>query len=202
MPFRYYALHDKRLIQKIGDNKYSIACCDAESPVTVAFLGDGTGLGLHAEIAAQDIGDKVVTLTLQPLGQGRARFVDKDNKPLDAFRPLMWISLPRKPFSTGDDLEQQTVSTDSRFLPLQQSFDSLAPGGTAADRRSERGSRARSGRSRRGKERRSMTESVYTHQGLIAHSMVIDAALRLGCHAVQSQMSVGVGNCQAAIVRE
>ena len=126
-PFRYYALRDKRLMQKIGDNKFSIACCDTHDPVSVAFLARGSGLGLHTEFAVQDIRDKVVTLTLQPLGQARARFIDKDpkKKPLTAFRPLMWMSLPRKPFSTAADLEQQTVSPDSRFLPLQQSFDSI-----------------------------------------------------------------------------
>lgn len=127
-PFRYYALNLKRLIQKIGDNKFSIACCDTHSPVSVAFLAPDSGLGLHTEIAVQDISDKILTLTLQPLGQARARFVDKENKPLNAFRPLMWMSVPRNPLSTAEDLELQTVSDDGGFVPLQQPFDSIWTG--------------------------------------------------------------------------
>ena len=126
-PFRFYALHLNRQIQKIGDNKYSIACYDLHSPVSLAFLARGNGLGLHTEIAVKDVGDNVVTLTLQPLGQAKARFVGKDNKPLNAFRPLMWMSLPRKPFSTAADLEEQVVS-QSDYLPLQTSFDSIWTG--------------------------------------------------------------------------
>jgi beta-lactamase regulating signal transducer with metallopeptidase domain len=123
-PFRYYALKLKRLMKKIGDNKFSITCCDLQRPISLAFLARGSGLGLHTEIAAEDIGTEVVTLKLQPLGQAKARFVDKDNKPLNAFRPLTWMSLPRTPFSTAADLEQQTEAK-SQYISLQQPFDSV-----------------------------------------------------------------------------
>lgn len=124
-PFRYYALKLNRLIQKTGDNKFSIPCRDLKSPVSLAFLSADRTHGLHREIRAEEAGDKVVRLTLQPLGQAKVRFVDKDHKPLADFRPLLWMSIPRNPVSTATDLEQQTVTTDSRAYPLQQSFDSI-----------------------------------------------------------------------------
>jgi hypothetical protein len=127
-PFRYYALKLKRLMQKTGVNKFSIPCRDLQNPISLAFLARGSGLGLHTEIAPKDIGDEVVTLKLQRLDQAKARFVDKDHKPLNAFRPLMWMSLASKPLSTAADLEQQTVSSDSRFFALQTAYDSIWTG--------------------------------------------------------------------------
>jgi beta-lactamase regulating signal transducer with metallopeptidase domain len=105
-PFRQETTGGLSAIKKTGDGQFEIAHRDLDSPISVAFIQRKDSVGIAIEFTAERTGDEPVTVTLQPFGSATVRFVDAKRKPLTDFRPLVWMSLPKKPFSSALDLER------------------------------------------------------------------------------------------------
>lgn len=108
-------------IQKTGDAQFEIAH-RVEGPVSVMFFSPEHSAGAVAELARDDADDPV-TISLQPLGSATARFVGADGKALADYRPLVWMSLPKKPYSGAKDLERLAQKDADGMSPLQRAFD-------------------------------------------------------------------------------
>jgi serine/threonine protein kinase len=131
-PFKHPAADGYPLIKRVGNNRFAIRCYDQHSPVSLVFLDDTEGLGLHKEILCEDISAEVVKLQLQSLGEAKVKFVDSDHRPLGGLRPLCWMSVPRQPFSTAADLEElaspfkvHTRQGEVEKFGLKKQYDSI-----------------------------------------------------------------------------
>src|SRR5262249_2886318 len=89
----------------VTKGRFELAVRNPDAPVCAAFLDAEKGLGAVAVFTARAAGKGAVTVRLSPCGSASARFVDARGKPLSGYRPLLWLSLPAKPYSHAADLE-------------------------------------------------------------------------------------------------
>jgi protocatechuate 3,4-dioxygenase beta subunit len=91
---------------EVTNGKFALPLRNLETPLCVAFLNPEKNLGALTVFEPKQAGKDPVTVRLQPCGSATARFVDKQGKPLAGYRPLLWLSLPDKPYSTAKELEK------------------------------------------------------------------------------------------------
>jgi RNA polymerase sigma factor (sigma-70 family) len=89
----------------LKDGGFELAVRNPDAPLCVAFLDAEKGLGAVAAFTARQAGKDPVTVRLAPCGSASARFVDAKGKPLAGYRPLLWLSLPARPYSSAAELE-------------------------------------------------------------------------------------------------
>jgi hypothetical protein len=100
----------------IRDGRFELHGLAPETAAHVDILDDehqwGASVDLSGKQAAQ-----VLTVTLQPCGQAKARFVGPDGRPVADFRPdLEYVATPGPHPFTGDKKAQAELSADAEYL--------------------------------------------------------------------------------------
>jgi RNA polymerase sigma factor (sigma-70 family) len=90
---------------EVKDGRFELAVRNPDAPLCVAFLDADKGLGAVAAFTARQAGADPVTVRLSPCASASARLVDPGGKPLAGYRPLVWLSLPARPYSSAAELE-------------------------------------------------------------------------------------------------
>jgi RNA polymerase sigma factor (sigma-70 family) len=91
---------------EVKDGRFELALRNSEAPLCVLFLDAARGLGAAVTFDRKQAGADPVTVRLAPCASATARFVDARGKPLADYRPLLWLSLPARPYSTARELEE------------------------------------------------------------------------------------------------
>jgi protocatechuate 3,4-dioxygenase beta subunit len=119
---------------KVRGNRFELHGCDPEESITVLFFDATNRWGATAKLSAKEAGEKPVRVRLSPCGSARARFLDKEGKPLADFYPGLFLVLAPK----QGDTAAQTLSIASPFRKLGPhtdgdgccTFTTLIPGAT------------------------------------------------------------------------
>jgi RNA polymerase sigma factor (sigma-70 family) len=90
---------------EVRKGQFALPLRNLEASLWAHFYSPDRGLGAAAEFTAKQVGSKPVTVRLARCGSATARFVDARGKPLAGYRPLLWLSLPPKPYSSAAELE-------------------------------------------------------------------------------------------------
>jgi RNA polymerase sigma factor (sigma-70 family) len=90
---------------EVKDGRFEVALRNPDAPLWAAFLDAKQGLGASVALTRKQAGADGVTVRLSRCGSATARFVDRKGKPLAAYRPKLWLSLPAEPYSSAAELE-------------------------------------------------------------------------------------------------
>src|SRR5262249_23921311 len=72
---------------RVRGNRFELHGCDPEQSIPVMFFDAANLWGTTATLSAREAADKPVRVPLAPCGSARARFLDKEGKPLADFYP-------------------------------------------------------------------------------------------------------------------
>jgi hypothetical protein len=78
--------HAPRAVELTGGN-FELSGCEPEKTYAAYFLDPQNKLGATLQFSAKEIGNKPLTVRLEPCGSAVARWVDADGKPLAGQRP-------------------------------------------------------------------------------------------------------------------
>jgi RNA polymerase sigma factor (sigma-70 family) len=108
---------------EVRAGRFDLPLRNLETPLCVAILDSEKKLGARVEFGPKQAGAGPVTVRLQPCVSATARFVDGKGKPLAGYRPLLWLSLPAKPYSTTKELEGLTGSLHYNYDAVWLGYD-------------------------------------------------------------------------------